>query len=607
MRTIEELAEADAGRAFDLSSDLLLRLQVFRQSEEVHQVLFNMHHIASDGWSISILVREFSELYRAFSQGKPDPLPGLKVQYADYAQWQRDWLQGDVLEAQLGYWQQQLEGLPQLHSLPLDRQRPAEIAFVGDTVSQLLDEKLSARIGQLCKQHNVTLFMFLQTAFAVLLSRYSNETDIVMGSPIAGRVSKETEGLIGFFVNALVLRTDLSGAPDFSALLQRNRQMILDAYTHQHIPFELLVEKMQPERSLAYSPLFQITITLGNHQKDSMTFESMEIEGLKTETNNIKFDLQLNVNETDDGITIDWIYNQNLFQPLSIQKLSSGLNTLIEALVDDPSVSVEQVSLIGEQERQQLEFDWNASDVVYFDESQQDERLVHYLFEQQVSRTPEAVAVIFEDVELNYKELNAQANRLAHYLIGQGVGPDTVVGICLERSAEMMVGLLGILKAGGAYVPLDPNYPEARLGYMLDDTGISQLVTQSSLVGQLPLTVQQVICLDTAQTREQLSGYPDVNPHVMGLTPHHLAYVIYTSGSTGQPKGVMVEHHSVCNFLKFGEQDFMYEQIVGSVVSSPIAFDATVQSLYVPLISGGYVELLPEDVLPLESLADYLF
>ncbi|HEX3525463.1 MAG TPA: amino acid adenylation domain-containing protein, partial [Thermoanaerobaculia bacterium] len=426
-REVGRLALEDLQWPFDLSRDLLLRVILFKLSEEEHVVFFNMHHIASDGWSMGVLVRELGTLYEAYRAGKASPLEPLRVQYADYAHWQRQWLQGEALEGQLTYWRRQLAGLPLVHSLLLDRPRPARQGFVGGEHVQRLGSGLRERIEACCRESGVTLFIFLQAAFAVLLSRYSQETDIVMGSPIAGRVHRDVEPLIGFFVNTLVLRSDLSGNPRFVDLLESSKQTILDAYAHQHAPFEMLVGELRPERSLSHSPLFQILFVHQSTDRSDVGPGGSRLEPIGAGTGVVKFDLELNAQETGDGLVLDWWYKKELFNGETIARLASSFGVLLESILARPEERVQSLPLLTDEERRWLFAQGNGRE-----ESSPRERCIHELFEAQVERSPDEMAVVFAEGRLTYRELNERSNRLAHYLIGQGVGAETLVGLCVE-------------------------------------------------------------------------------------------------------------------------------------------------------------------------------
>ncbi|NQY36425.1 MAG: amino acid adenylation domain-containing protein, partial [Alteromonadaceae bacterium] len=614
---LQQVKKDDALSPFNLSEDLMIRVHLFTLSSNIHLIFYTMHHIASDGWSSGILRRELRVLYEAYSQQKDNPLPPLTLQYADYAQWQRQWLQGDVLSKHLHYWKEQLAGIPQLHKLTLDKPRPLEQIYQGRSFNQVLNKSLTKKISTLCDQHSVTLFMFLETAFTVLMSRYSNETDIVIGTPIAGREHSDVEQLIGFFINSLVLRTDLSNNPTFSELLKANKQTILDAYSHQHIPFEMLVEELHPERNMSHNALFQLLFVVQNNENDlpDIPLESLAHgeQGLSPVTNlNIRFDIAIHVAEVGEGLLVNWSFRDSLFDHDTIRRMAVNYEVLLESIIEgiteqeraqaiEPNIS--DLVLLTEVEQDTLLVEWNATQADY-----PQNKCIQELFEEQVERVPQNTAVIFEDKEMTYRELNERSNQLAHYLIAQGVKPDSIVALSVERSFETMVGLLGILKAGAAYVPLDPHYPKSRLAFMLEDCGTNLVLTQSSFVDQLATDQQQVICLDAPELKSTLSHHIVSNPRVsdLALTPKNLAYVIYTSGSTGKPKGVAVTHANVCNFIHCASELFLTDAITGSVVSSPLAFDATVQSLYVPLCAGKYVEFLPENEQLLSNLADYL-
>jgi amino acid adenylation domain-containing protein len=578
---ISQRVAEEAGRAFDLSADMMLRAQLLKVAEDEHILLVTMHHIASDGWSMGILVKEFSVLYSAFVQGQESPLPPLDIQYADYAHWQRNWLQGEVLEKQVDYWEQQLAGLPEVHSLPLDHPRPKLQSFVGETYQSTLNTETSQALNSQCQSQGATLFMGLHAAFSVLLSRHSNEADIVVGSPIANREQAEIANLIGFFVNTLVLRSDLSASPSFNELLVQSKKMLLDAYAHQQVPFEQIVERLQPERSLSHSPLFQVMLVLQNNAQGELELPGLALSAVEQERAVAKFDLTLNVSETDEGLQLGWEYNTDLFDVSTIERMAGHFNLLLQSLVATPDESVLKVNMLSDAERHQLLVEWNDTAAEY-----PKDKCIHEIFEQQVIENPDAIAVVFEEGQLTYGELNAKANQLAHYLIEERqVTPDTLVGICVERSLDMVIGIMGILKAGGAYVPLDPAYPQARLQYMLDDSKLSTVVTQQHLLKRTPISAEQAMCLDNDVLQEGLNTYPHEN--ISRLISSNLAYVIYTSGSTGKPKGVMVEHSNLVNFIcSMSDKPGMTGADTLLAVTST-SFDIHGLEIFLPLVVGG--------------------
>jgi len=641
LKQVEQIKREESATLFNFARDLLLRVQVISLSAHEHLVLYTIHHIAGDGWSISIFKHELSQLYQAYLAGKPNPLTPLPVQYLDYAHWQHNWLQGDVLNKQIDYWKTQLTELPVVHSLPLDKPRPKEQATTGRAYFQTLDSQLFQRISQLCRERGVTLYMFLQTAFAVLLSRYSGSQDIVMGSPVSGRTHSDVEGLIGFFVNTLVIRTNLSGAPHFSELLERNKQTILDAYAHQHIPFEMLVEEVDPERNMSHNALFQILFDLQkSDQPQPISGTENSAEELRYLARlAVRFDLSLHVKEWRDALSIRWSYRDALFHDSSIEKMALNFGVLLQSIVDSLTGSVAQqgqnllqLPMVHSHQAQQLQ-QWSHNSgkrPVSQTETSETADTIHGLFEAQAAKTPNATAVIHNDTTLSYRELNQRAEQLAGYLRQelcneQGTNKHPVIiAISVERSADAMIGLLAIMKAGAAYVPLDPHYPSARLAYMLRDSGASLLLSQSHLQASMnelqsangSASALPVVFIDQLDAKEASAADKSVQTQEAQqkaqASGDDLAYVIYTSGSTGNPKGVMISHRSAVNFLQAINQPFLQPEadptidIVGSVVSSPLAFDATVQSLYLPLCVGKSVEFLAEDENLLSNLADYL-
>lgn len=589
---IDDMMAQEATKAFDLSRDLMLRARLLKLAENSHILLVTMHHIASDGWSMGVVVDEFSTLYSAFVRNQSNPLPPLTIQYADYAYWQRSWLQGDVLEKQLSYWENQLAQLPAVHKLPLDKQRPAQQSFAGDNVNSFISVKAHQDLGALCQAQGATLFMGLHAAFSVLLSHYSNETDIVIGSLIANREHAEIAGLIGFFVNTLILRSDLSNAPGFADLVQQSKQTLLDAYAHQHVPFEKIVERLQPERSTSHSPIFQIMLVLQNNEEGTLSLPGLSLSPLTSDAGVAKYDLTLNASETPEGLALRWDYNTDLFNRGSIEQLARHFTALVEALVRSPEQDVFTVNMLTCAEEQWLLEQGRQPSAV-----PETTLCIHQLFEVQVKRSPEATALTFGTQQLSYQQLNERANQLAYYLKNQyGIGPDTLVGICLERSPDMVIALLAVLKAGGAFVPLDPAYPSARLSYVIADSSLMTVLTHTDILARTPIDEAQAVCLNAPGLIAQLEKLPSDNlsAESLELASHHLAYVIYTSGSTGQPKGVMLEHSGLCNLVVEQRKGFCVTASSRVLQFASFAFDAAISEFMVTLCSGAQLVLASE-------------
>jgi amino acid adenylation domain-containing protein len=576
---VRRLAIEEQTRPFDLSNDPLLRATLLRLAEESYVLLLNMHHIVCDGWSMGIFIRELSALYEAFSKGALSPLPELPIQYADFAHWQRQWLQGEVLAAHLAYWRQQLAGAPPVLELPTDRPRSAVQTFRGATQFLALPKPLSQKLKVLSQRWGVTLFMTLLAAFQTLLYRYTGHSNICVGTPIANRNRSEIEGLIGFFVNTLVLHTDLSGNPSFPELLGRVRQVALGAYAHQDLPFEQLVEVLQPDRSLSHQPLFQVMFVVHDALMTTLELSGVTLSSLEMDSETAKFDLTLSIADGEQGLMGSLEYNTDLFETATITRMLGHFQTLLEGIVANPEQRLSDLPLLTQAERHTLLVEWNDTEVDY-----PKDICIHQLFEAQVERTPDAIAVVFEDKQLTYRELNRRANQLAHHLRSLGIGPEALVGICVERSLEMVVGLLGILKAGGAYVPLDPAYPQERLTFMLEDSQVPVLLTQLQLVEKLPEHQARVICLDADW--DTITSNREENA-ISGVTPENLTYVIYTSGSTGKPKGTMLSHRALCNHMLWMSVTWPLNQTDRVLQKTAISFDASVWEFYAPLIAGA--------------------
>ncbi len=578
---VNRLSTQDAHAAFDLSTGPLLRFTLLRLAEELHVFVFTVHHIVFDRWSGAIFWRELATLYHAFAQGEPSPLPDLTFQYADYALWQRHWLSGKELDRQLDYWRGQLANAPALLELPLDRPRGPFQTFHGCRHHFRLGAELSGRIRSLSQQAGATPFMTLLAAFAVLLSRYGRQVDILVGSSIANRTDSWTELLIGFFVNTLVIRNDLSGNPPFSELLQRVREAALEAYAHQDTPFEKLVEVLNPKRNPSHSPLFQVIFTLQNTPTDSLTFQGLGVSNWPVENLHAKYDLTM-LMEAAAGEFIGTLeYNTDLFDQATIARMSRHFQILLESIVADPRLPVSELRLLDDGEAHQITTACNHTGADY-----PLDRCIHQIIEDQVDRTPDRLCVEFGQRQITYRELNEQANQVAHSLRQLSAGVETLVGICLERSLEMVFGLLGILKAGSAYLPLDPIYPPERLAFMLRDSGVKILLTQRKFTAQLEATGVQALCLDEPYP----IGLERSNP-VTGVTPSNPAYVIYTSGSTGKPKGVVNTHRGICNRLLWMQTEYRLTAADRVLQKTPFSFDVSVWEFFWPLMTGARLVL----------------
>jgi len=539
------LAAEEAERSFNLGAGPLLRTNLLRLAADQHILLLNIHHIASDETSREIVVRELVALYEAFSQGKPSPLAELKTQYADYAAWQREWLQGGSLAQEIAHWRERLHGAPAVLELPTDRPRPAAQSFRGSNEALDLDPGVAAALKTLSQQQGTTLFMTLLAAFQALLSRYTGQEDIVVGSPFTNRQRSEVEGLIGFFVNTVPLRTVLSGDPTFHQLLQRVKATALDAYDHRELPFEKLVEELRPERNLSYNPLFQILFAVQGSAAAVEHVAGITLHLQDVDTGTAKFDLTCTViprdKDKDSGFTTSFEYNTDLFEPQTIRRMMDSFHSILEAIARNPEQRVSELPLLSQKERQRVLVDWNSTHVDY-----PREKCVHQLVEAQARLDAEAVAVLHEREKLTYGELNQRANQLAHYLRQRGVGTDVPVGICLDNSLELTVALLAVLKAGGACLPLDPAYPKERLQLMLEDSHAPILLAREGLLPELSSSRAERICLLALE--DTLARESRQNPEPV-VTPASLAYVIYTSGSTGKPKGVMLTHGGLVNYI----------------------------------------------------------
>src|SRR6266498_1821742 len=592
---LTQLSKEEARTPFDLSRGPLIRARLIRMGEQEYVFLLTQHHIVSDGASLGVFVRELSVLYRAFQEQRPDPLPPLAIQYPDYAAWQREWLSGERLQRQSDYWRQALADAPTLLELPTDRPRPQRQSFAGAYVSIRIDGKLTKALKQLSAQQGTTLFMTLLAAWAAVLSRLSGQDDVIIGTPSANRGRKETEGLIGFFVNTLAMRINLGNEPTVTELLAEVRAATLAAQDHQDLPFEQLVEIVQPPRRLNHTPLFQVLFAWDSNEKILPEFPEVSSEPLGAGYSFAKYDLRLDLHEKDDVILGGMNYATALFDEATIKRHCGYLLEMLKAMVVNVEQPVVEINLLPPEERRLLLEEWNATEAEYASQL-----CIHELFEEQVRKSPDAVAVVCGDELLSYAGLNEQANQLAHYLIGLGVKPDDRVGICVERSLGMVVGLLGILKSGGAYVPLDPAYPTERLRQVLADAAPKILLSDAAgreALGEESYSWLTVVELDSDPAVWEGEPVTDPDPQQLGLRSDNLAYVIYTSGSTGIPKGVMVEHRSVTNF-HLAMMQTIYEPDSSQLHigwNAPFSFDMSIKG-FAQLLSGHCLVMIPQQV-----------
>ncbi|RPA01073.1 non-ribosomal peptide synthetase [Burkholderia pseudomallei] len=588
----KDLSQAHASAPFDLSRDLPVRVLLLQLADEAHVVQVVMHHIASDGWSVGVFLQELSALYGSFIAEQDDPLAPLPLQYADYAAWQRRWLASGQLEKQGAFWQTNLSGAPTLLELPTDRPRPPKQSHAGASVEVKLGAALSERVKRLSQRHGVTPYMTLLSSWAAVLSRLSGQEEVVIGSPVAGRNRTEVEALIGFFVNTLALRLDLSSEPTVGELLKRTKAQVLSAQAHQDLPFDQVVERVKPPRSTAHSPLFQVMFVWQNMPARELTIPGLTIRAVETPLQTAQFELTLSLQEAGDDIVGHLNYASALFDESTVRRYVTYWRRLLEGMTAGAAdQTIVGLPLLDEAERKQVVYAWNATERDY-----PIEQCIHQLFEAQVDRKPEAIALTFEGRRLSYAELNARANRLAHYLQARGVGPDRLVALCAERGIEMVVGLLAILKAGGAYVPLDPAYASDRLRGIVQDSQPALVLADAvgrAALGELDSALP-VIDLETDALRWH--EMPPTNPEVASQHVHHLAYVIYTSGSTGRPKGVMVEHAQVVRLFGATQAWFGFDERDVWTLFHSYGFDFSVWELWGALLHGGRLVIVPTEV-----------
>ncbi|QKG84494.1 amino acid adenylation domain-containing protein [Kroppenstedtia pulmonis] len=586
------IAEKEAKRPFDLTKGPLVRVKLFKLNHRHYLLFFNIHHIIFDGWSIGILARELNMIYESLEKkSKGSPLAELPIQYADYAHWQKEWLEQGEMDLQLKYWEEQLKGDLSPLDLPIDGPRPARQTFRGNVEYFTLSRSLVKQLNRLSQNEGTTLFITLLTGFQALLHRYTGQSDFLVGTPVANRMYSELEGMIGFFANSLVIRTDISGDPNFRDLMLRVKRNVLESFANQDVPFERLVEHLQPERDMSYNPLFQVAFAFHNIQMvpDSETGLTMEYWEISNGT--AKMDLEVALFEKGEEITGKFEYNSDLFHAETIRRMTRHFLQLLEYAANNPECRIGDMPILTEEEKKQMLTEWNQTKSEY-----PKEMCFPDLFELKVLENPHHSAIRYQSQTISYNELNERANRLAHYLQEHGVGPETLVGICMERSPEMLVGVLGVMKAGGAYLPLDPSYPAERLVYMTEDAGISLILTQAKLLGELPPLQAELLPLDREESR--IARYPAKNPS-RSLSHHHLAYVIYTSGSTGRPKGVMIEHRGLCNLIH-AQMDFQKITAKSRVFQfASLSFDASVFEIFSTWAAGATLCLVPQaDILP---------
>jgi amino acid adenylation domain-containing protein len=609
---LNQLKMKEAKVLFDLAKGPMIRGHLIQLDEQEHILLLTRHHIVSDGWSNGIFARELAELYRSFSQGQPNPLAQLPIQYPDYAAWQREWLTGERAQKLAEFWRQTLTDAPLLLELPTDRPRPPQQSFVSGFVPICIGSALTLGLRNLSNRYRSTVFMTVLAAWAAVLSRLSGQQDLVIGTPSANRGRPETEGLIGFFINSLALRINLAGQPSATELLERVRETTIAAHDHQDLPFEQVVEIVQPPRSLNHTPLFQVMLVWGSGDQQQFELPGLSVTPVWADKEMVKYDLRLGLSETKDNILGGMHFSTALFDEATIQRQIGYLITMLKTMVADSSQAVAGIDLVAPEERALLLDAWNATDADYAGHV-----CIQQLFEEKARKTPESRAVVCEDQFISYQDLNIEANRLAHHLIALGVKPDDRVAICVERSVAMVIGVLAIVKAGGAYVPIDPAYPSERLAQILADADPG--VVLSDAVGREVLgreALENLIVLDLntlkqpQESRPVWADMPSTNPDpkTLGLTSDHLAYVIYTSGSTGKPKGVMGLHRPVINLIEWLSRKFQIGPSDVVLLTSSLSFDLSVYDIFGLLAVGGCIRVASrEELADPQKLARILF
>ncbi|MGE5398775.1 MAG: amino acid adenylation domain-containing protein, partial [Ignavibacteriales bacterium] len=585
---ISHIVNETARYSFNLSNEPLFRVKVLKISSEDHVLIVIMHHIISDGWSMGVLIDEITKLYAAFTEGKSSPLQDLEIQYADYSQWQKDYLEGELLDQQLDYWKKQLGNTPFLE-LPTDRPRPAVWTNNGASLSRIIPAYKLEKLIALSRTENATLFMTLLTAFKILLYKYSNQPDISIGTPIANRTRKEVESIIGLFINTIVIKTDLSGNPTFRELLQRVKKITLEGYENQDLPFELLVEKLQPNRDMSYQPLFQVMFILQNIPMNSKELSGLTMSMINIDMGTSTYDITMTLAETHDGLDISVEYNTDLFDKRTIDQMLAQYESLLSNIILNPGEKINFLQLMEQKDRDRILYEWNKTQAFHKDEC------IHQLFERQAEQNSASIAAVFRDNSITYKELNDRANQLAHRLVKLGVGPETIVGICIERSLEMLVTVLGVSKSGGAYLPLDASYPEDRLAFMLKDANVRVLITQDKLLDIIPHHMGPVILVD--KDWELIANESTANLDRM-TDPKNLVYVIYTSGSTGKPKGTMISHASLVNaYLAWEEAYELRTNARCHLQMASFSFDVFAGDWTRALCSGGKLVIASREIL----------
>jgi amino acid adenylation domain-containing protein len=577
-------------RRFDFEKDLMLRAFLLRLDEQEHILLLISHHIASDGQSKAVLFRELKTHYLAHCAGKAAELPELPIQYADYAVWQRDWLQGEVLDNHLNYWKRQLAGAPMLLELPTDRPRPAAQSFEGARQFLRCPDGMLENFKLLCRKEGATMFMTMLAAFGTLLYRWSGQEDMLIGTPVSGRSRTEVEPLIGYFSNSVVLRVNMGGDPTFRELMRRVKEVALGAYSHQDLPFEKLVVEMQPQRDLSYSPMYQIMFSVGEHKDLGLELPGLEISPIIIDRGIAKFDMTFGMTELRRDLMCNIEYCTALFEASTMQRLANYFQNLLQGIIANPDQRISELPMLSAEDRHRAIFGWNNTRRDY-----PRDIFVPHLFEKQAEKAPDAIAVIYEDKRLTYRDLNERANQLGAFLKKHGVGPEARVAVCVERSLEMIVGVMGVMKAGGAYVPLDAMYARERLPIIMQDAECPVLLTQRSMLDSVPKTGAKVIALDSDW--EVIAKESKENPR-HETTWDTLAYVVYTSGSTGVPKGVMVTHGGLVNQYRAYEESYELLSPVGSwLYMANFSFDVFSSDLTRSLCSGGTMVICPMELL----------